>query len=126
LGATAVGSGALATAGARWAAGAGAPEAAAGAAAEAAGARGALDLGGAAATGGLAVGAGAGAAARAAATTGSAAVRSFGDTTAVSRPISGTMRTRTMPRSAMYSNSVSVPVSIWFADSDGATSTSRA
>ena len=32
----------------------------------------------------------------------------IGATIAVSRPPSGTMRTRTMPRSAMYSNSVSV------------------
>jgi len=40
--------------------------------------------------------------------------------------MSGTMRTRTMPRSATYSNSVSVILSMWSADSDGATSTSRA
>ena len=51
---------------------------------------------------------------------------SIGASTAVSRPASGTMRTRTIPRSAMYSNSVSAIWSMWSADSDGATSTSRA
>ncbi|PYP31690.1 MAG: hypothetical protein DMD47_06200 [Gemmatimonadetes bacterium] len=51
---------------------------------------------------------------------------SRGATIAVSRPPSGTMRTRTSPRSATYSNSVSAIWSMRSADSDGATSTSSA
>src|SRR5207245_10383309 len=54
------------------------------------------------------------------------AARSIGAPLAVRRPLSGTMRTFTRPRSAAYSNSVSAIWSMWSADSDGATSTSSA
>ena len=49
-----------------------------------------------------------------------------GRLTAVRRPVSGTMRTRTNPLSAAYSNSVSDWWSILSAASGGATSTRRA
>ena len=81
---------------------------------------------GAPATAGARWAAGAGALAPAAGGAVAPAEFPTGATMAVSRPMSGTIRTRTMPRSATYSNSVSAILSMWSADSDGATSTSSA
>jgi len=93
-------------------------------------------------SGGAGAAAGAGGGVAAARTPGRTAVTSAGDgdgvgggggaargtlvTTAVKRPLSGTMRILRSPRPAAYSNSVSCFWSIWSADSDGAISASRA